>query len=332
MARCFAETSVGRVREHNEDNYYADPDGQFFCLADGMGGHAAGEVASLMATEVIRQVLGEGRDKLNDFTRTRDDDSRKTLVSLLEQAVRRAHQEILERGTREPDKEGMGTTLDVLLLAGGEAFVAHVGDSRTYLVRGGQVARITTDHTVAEILVLEGRLSADEARESPLKTILLNAVGVAGEMGVEVSSLRVSEGDRFLLCSDGLHDYFPDDAELGRLIAGGAPPEALREAVQAAYDRGGQDNITGLLVEIDADDATPQLKAVVPVDVPEGIWTDEPTAPVDLNKLLAEKKGKRDAKDHPKDHKDQAEHPPEPGAPDLGDEDTAERIRVDEKE
>jgi serine/threonine protein phosphatase PrpC len=243
-------SDVGMVREHNEDNAFADPQGMFFVVADGMGGHAAGEVASAMAVDEVRRALETARARAGEFAAAPTEEGRSQLVAVLEDAVRRAHQSVFERGGRETDKKGMGTTLDVLLLAGGEAFVAHVGDSRTYLLRGGNVAQVTTDHTVAEVLVIEGKLSPEEARLSPLRTILVNAIGVSPDVGVELAHLKLRRGDQLLLCSDGLHDYFPAESELAELLKDGGGQEGLRKLVDLAKDRGGHDNITGVLVEV----------------------------------------------------------------------------------
>jgi serine/threonine protein phosphatase PrpC len=238
------------VREHNEDSACADPDGMFFVVADGMGGHAAGEVASAMAVEEMTKALGAARAQIQSFTESPTEDARKALVSLLETSVQKAHQAVFERGGRESDKKGMGTTLDVVLVADGEAFVAHVGDSRTYLIRSGSVAQVTTDHTVAEVLVIEGKLTAEEARLSPLRTILINAIGVSADVGVELAHIRLRRGDRILLCSDGLHDYFPSDVELGDLLSEKDGAAGLERVVNMAKDRGGHDNITGVLIEV----------------------------------------------------------------------------------
>lgn len=243
-------TDVGVIRDHNEDAALADPEGDFFIVADGMGGHAAGEVASNMAVEAVRQALEESREDVARFARAPSDEGRRTLVSVLENAVRAAHQAVYERGTKESDKQGMGTTLDVVLVAGSEAFVAHVGDSRTYLLRDGRAAQITTDHTVAEVLVIEGKLSVEEAQISPLRTILVNAIGVAPDVGVEMAHVRLRKGDRVLLCSDGLHDYFPHEQEVSEHLGKENLEDALAEMVNLAKTRGGHDNITGVALEV----------------------------------------------------------------------------------
>jgi serine/threonine protein phosphatase PrpC len=243
-------TDVGVIRDHNEDTAYVDPDGDFFIVADGMGGHAAGEVASKMAVDAVAAALQGARKEVADFARAPSDVGRRALVSALENAVRQAHQSVYQRGVAESDKQGMGTTLDVVLVAGSEAFVAHVGDSRTYLVRDRRAAQITTDHTVAEVLVIEGKLSIEEAQISPLRTILVNAIGVAPDVGVEMAHVRLRTGDRLLVCSDGLHDYFPLEQEVSDYISENEPDQALSKMITVAKSRGGHDNITGIVLEV----------------------------------------------------------------------------------
>src|SRR5580658_3308509 len=127
-------TDVGVVRDHNEDSAFIAPDRGLFVVADGMGGHAAGEVASAMAVETVKNTLEASRGEIDAFRRQPSDGGRRQLVQLLQSAVLQAHQAVFQRGQAEPDKAGMGTTLDVVVVAGPEAFVAHVGDSRTYLI------------------------------------------------------------------------------------------------------------------------------------------------------------------------------------------------------
>lgn len=255
--RSARATDVGMVRDHNEDSLYVDPDSRFFIVADGMGGHAAGEVASAMAVEQVRDALLAASDNLDEFAAGPTDEGRRSVVGVLENAVRAAHQAVFSRGASETDKQGMGTTLDVLLITGTEAFVAHVGDSRTYLLRDGKAAQVTTDHTVAEVLVIEGKLSVEEAQASPLRTILVNAIGVSADVGVEMSHVRLRTGDRLLLCSDGLHDYFPSEDEIASHLLGGEPDAGLTEMVELAKQRGGHDNITGIVVEVLECEAAP---------------------------------------------------------------------------
>jgi serine/threonine protein phosphatase PrpC len=276
-------TDVGVVREHNEDSAYMEPTNGFFIVADGMGGHAAGEVASAMAVETVRKTLEAARKEIDSFQRAPTDTGRRGIVQLLQSAVLSAHQAVFQRGQHEADKAGMGTTLDVVLIAGPEAFVAHVGDSRTYLVRDGRSSQITTDHTVAEVLVIEGKLTIEEAQVSPLRTILVNAIGVSADVGVEMAHVTLKRGDRLLLCSDGLHDYFPVEEEIAQKLSTDAPGDALKDMVELAKTRGGHDNITGVAVQVtDVIEAIPDRldgEMTQPVDLPGSnpFASDEPT-------------------------------------------------------
>jgi len=272
-------TDVGIVREHNEDSAYMEPISGFFIVADGMGGHAAGEVASAMAVDTLEGA----RLEIDTFKRAPSDAGRRGIVQLLQSAVLSAHQAVFQRGQHEADKAGMGTTLDVVLIAGPEAFVAHVGDSRTYLVRDGRSSQITTDHTVAEVLVIEGKLTIEEAQVSPLRTILVNAIGVSADVGVEMAHVTLKRGDRLLLCSDGLHDYFPIEEEIAQKLSAPAPGDALKDMVELAKTRGGHDNITGVAVEvtevIEGISGSLDGDLTQPVDLPGGnpFASDEPT-------------------------------------------------------
>jgi serine/threonine protein phosphatase PrpC len=274
-------TDVGMVRDHNEDSAHMEPGSGFFIVADGMGGHAAGEVASAMAVETVKKTLEEAQPEILAFKKAPTDAGRRQLVQLLQQAVLQAHQAVYQRGQTESDKQGMGTTLDVVLVAGAEAFVAHVGDSRTYLVRDGRSSQITTDHTVAEVLVIEGKLTIEEAQVSPLRTILVNAIGVSADVGVEMAHVTLKRNDRLLLCSDGLHDYFPADDEIAQRLSADKPGEALAEMVELAKTRGGHDNITGVAVHVvEVVEAVPAQfgeDSTQPVDVGNPFSADEPT-------------------------------------------------------
>ena len=263
-------TDVGVVRDHNEDSAHVDPANRFFIVADGMGGHAAGEVASAMAVESVKKTLEGAGPLIDAFAARPDDTTRRALVQLLQGAVLSAHQSVFQRGARESDKAGMGTTLDVVLIAGREAFVAHVGDSRTYLIRNGKAAQLTTDHTVAEVLVIEGKLTIEEALVSPYRTVLVNAIGVAADVGVEMAHLQLREGDKLLVCSDGLHDYFLAEQELADMLGDGTPQTTLTAIVETAKERGGHDNITGVVVTV----------VELQDSVPGAIYKDE-TAPVE---------------------------------------------------
>ncbi len=244
-------TDVGLVRDNNEDSVYADPQHRFFAVADGMGGHAAGEIASSMAVDGVKSQLENTPEVIAEFIADPSAATRKQVLTMLDELVRETHSTIFRRGQRETDKYQMGTTLDVLLLAKNECFVAHVGDSRTYLFRQKQVEQITTDHTFAQALINQGELTKEEAQMTLANTTLLNAMGVSEDIGVEWAHFRLFEGDRVLMCSDGLHDYFPQDSEILDFVSSGNNVDiALRQLVETAKTRGGHDNITGILFEV----------------------------------------------------------------------------------
>ena len=250
--RAVLRTDVGVVRERNEDAAYVDPDGRFAVLADGMGGHSAGDVASNMAVDIVREVLEREVGDLRAFANAQPARRRRRVRNLLERAIRLANDAIRLRSKAEPDKRGMGTTLEVVVLLGGALFVAHVGDSRTYLVRDGAITQLTEDHTVAERMRRAGTWTDEEAAASPMRSALSSAVGVASGFVIDHADVVLETGDRVLLCSDGLYDYFSDD-ELAAGLA--ADPLDLDALIAQARDRGGHDNITGIV--LDHDDAAP---------------------------------------------------------------------------
>ncbi|MGH2546761.1 MAG: Stp1/IreP family PP2C-type Ser/Thr phosphatase, partial [Actinomycetota bacterium] len=222
-----ARTDVGRVREGNEDSYMVrEP---LFAVADGMGGHQGGEVASKLALDTLREA---------------------TDGAALAQAVQDANRAVFEQAGRDPELAGMGTTLTAFLADGDTLRLAHVGDSRAYLLRDGVLQRITTDHTVVEGLVEKGELTAQEATIHPQRSILTRAIGVDGEVQVDQASIQARPGDRLLLCSDGLTGMV-DEADIQRILEENVDPQAAAEAlVDAANEAGGQDNITAVVVDV----------------------------------------------------------------------------------
>jgi len=243
-----ARTDRGRKRSSNEDAFSLRADLGFFALADGMGGHAAGEVASQMAVDrVTEEFLAAGSDAL----------AADALESALVAATHRANAAIFERGERELDKAGMGTTLTTLGLVPAERAyrVAQVGDSRAYRLRADTLVQLTTDHTWVQQQVQLGRLSPGLARRHPFANIVTRALGIRDEIDVDIVRGELQPGDVFLLCSDGLTGMV-DDAEIGEILASSAAPEAAATAlVDAANVAGGQDNITAIVVSILGDRA-----------------------------------------------------------------------------
>src|SRR5687767_8388226 len=246
----WAATDVGRQREHNEDNFLIDKKLRLFVVADGMGGHAAGEVASSIAVHEVRDVLSQNRDLVEKFDSADPTVQAVDLLQILEHAVQQACGAIFKRAQVEQEKRGMGTTCSILLVAGppglARGFIAHVGDSRIYLVRQGQTHQLTEDHSLMNELIRRGKVKAEDIDNSPYKqykNAVTRAVGVYESVEVETFDLDVLPGDNFLLCTDGMYAYLKDD-ELPALIAAENVNDVPKELIDKANAGGGHDNIT----------------------------------------------------------------------------------------
>lgn len=231
--RVYQATDVGRVRSMNEDSVLSfEPN--TYLVADGMGGHAAGEVASHILVETVQKTLLEQSAPWKEQE--------------LAQAIRQANEAILDKVREYPEYRGMGTTATLLHFHEGRAYYAHVGDSRLYLVRGGSLLQVTRDHSYVEELVAQGSITHEEARTHPRRNLLTRAVGVQSELAIDMGSFAAESGDRFLLCTDGLTNMVPDEEILQEMQTDGNPAEIL---LQKALDAGGTDNITILSVVYD---------------------------------------------------------------------------------
>lgn len=254
--RFFAATDVGRVRDHNEDNFLVDKKLSLFMVADGMGGHAAGEVASAIAVRTIHEEIKRERELLTDYINGARGASRVTnndIRALLEHAVQRACLRIHEEAESDPAKRGMGTTLSALLVLGTRGFVAHVGDSRIYLLRGGKIQQVTEDHTVLNELLKRGKLTREQIDKVGHKNAITRAVGVYERVDVDTVSIELISGDTFLLASDGLTGYLDEAEELVPHLSEEDGDAAAKELIELANGRGGKDNITVVLVKIVGD-------------------------------------------------------------------------------
>ncbi|HEU4534436.1 MAG TPA: protein phosphatase 2C domain-containing protein, partial [Polyangiaceae bacterium] len=211
--RFYAATDVGRVRTLNEDNYLIDRKLGLFVVADGMGGHAAGEIASALAVRTIHEEVRRERallERLDAADRPKGAtlNGAREVLQLLEHSVQRASAVVHAEAVADQAKRGMGTTVSAMLLVGNVGFIAHVGDSRVYLVRGGKANQVTDDHTVYNELVKRGRLTRDQIERVAQKNAIVRAVGVYERVEVDTLVIETIPGDSFLLCSDGLHGYF----------------------------------------------------------------------------------------------------------------------------
>ncbi len=229
-----AETSIGRVRDTNEDAFWADKG--LLVVCDGMGGHQAGEVASAMAVNSIRSYPFQFQDSAAE----------------VREAILKAHAEIAKAAAQDPAMHGMGTTVTMALCIdapdGAEVVVGHVGDSRCYAYVNGELCRITNDHSVVGELTRQGTISPEEAVLHPQRHVLSQALGI-GEVEVEVHRVFLPSGARILLCSDGLTDVL-SDAEIKQQIAKAVPQEAAKNLVALANAHGGRDNITVIVAQV----------------------------------------------------------------------------------
>jgi len=238
------------VRDHNEDNFLVDKNMNLFVVADGMGGHAAGEVASGIAVKTMRDVVSQNKDLLDAYKEGSQIASKKDVANLLEHAVHKACEEIYSIGERDPEKRGMGTTLSALLVINQDGFIAHVGDSRIYLQRANRVIQLSEDHSLINELIKRGKLTAATAEDSPYKNAVTRAVGVYESVEVDTMDFDVLPGDQFLLASDGLTGYLKEAEIPGILTLSSAIKEIPQKFIDLANDRGGKDNITCIIVRI----------------------------------------------------------------------------------
>jgi serine/threonine protein phosphatase PrpC len=241
ILRSAARTDVGRKRRTNEDCYAIAAELGYFVVADGMGGHRAGQLASRLAAEAAVGALEalEG--------------SAATLTEKLRCTIAAANREIYVAAQAKPEFSGMGTTVVSLLAAEGRVALAHVGDSRAYLIRGGRIRQLTDDHSVVGELVRRREITESAARKHPHRHVLTRAVGVRREVAPDLAELTSSPGDLFVLCSDGLTGLVHDEEIAEAVNAGTDLDEICAQLVDLANERGGKDNITVVLVRHEKD-------------------------------------------------------------------------------
>jgi len=242
-------TDLGRKRRTNEDAFFMDDELGLYIVADGMGGHAAGEVASREAIDTLYGMVKRGIGKLRKLADPVSEQDAQAACRLMESAVQAATYFVYSIAEIDRDKTGMGTTISALLVSGDHAVTAQVGDSRIYLVRSGTVEQLTEDHTLIAWQLKQGLITPQEAEKSPHKNVITRAVGNRDYVQVDTKCVALAPGVRFLLCSDGLHGYLKDADIPGVVGLGG--PASVKRFVDLANERGGKDNITAVLVEID---------------------------------------------------------------------------------
>ena len=242
-------THVGRQRQHNEDSFLVEEGAKLFLVADGMGGHAAGEIASRIAVDSISEFILHTKEDDGTWPHAYDEQYKRSTNRLMA-AVRLANTRVLEAMRKDARLRGMGTTVVACLADDTTMSIAHVGDSRAYLIRDKQLSRITNDHSWVFEQVQAGMLTEAEAEKHPLRNVITRALGGALQVTPDAQEIEIREGDVYLLCSDGLTGMVPED-EILRLVTStnGDIDKACQELIDAANERGGLDNVTAILVK-----------------------------------------------------------------------------------
>jgi len=245
----WGASDVGRKRHHNEDSLLCNNELSLFAVADGMGGHLGGERASRMAVEILEREIEKARSEglLTIPNGELPPGEPHPIRALLRRAVIEADRSIYEVAMQNPALAGMGTTLTVLLFVGNQLHMGHVGDSRAYLYRDGRARQLTEDHSWIQEQVRAGLISAEEAKESRFRNIITRSVGFEPSVEPDLAALSVQSGDCFVVCSDGLSNYLSSD-ELGQVLTGHFYRDVANVFVDLANDRGGDDNVTCLVV------------------------------------------------------------------------------------
>ena len=233
--KAYFRSHVGLVREQNEDTVLTDEQNGLYILADGMGGHQAGEVASLMAATTLRDALA----------------GQEPSVDKLMRGFRRANDVVYEQSLSDSQYSGMGTTMTALWDDGDYLLLGHVGDSRAYVFEDGKLRQVSVDHSMVGEMVRSGAITEAQARVHPYRNVITRAVGTENTVRTDVMELPKMEGAKWLLCSDGLTDMV-EDAEIADTLRGYEPAAAVDHLIELALLHGGKDNVSVLLLEVDA--------------------------------------------------------------------------------
>ncbi len=250
-----AATDVGRKRSVNEDAYFRDDEMGFYVVADGVGGHNKGEIASRETIDQLKMWVYGARhelDRLVDRCDKGDGEANWDIRRLLESGVQSACYMVFGMAELDPEKRGMSTTCSALLVRGGYAFAAHVGDSRVYRIRRRSALQITEDHTLINYKLKHGLMTKEEAERASGKNVITRAVGHKDYVQIDTADVDVAVGDRFVMCTDGLHGYLKDDQEIVELCAEDALDAGAGACISLANQRGGRDNTTVVVVEVQA--------------------------------------------------------------------------------
>mgnify|MGYP001227368447 FL=1 len=256
MIHFHALTHAGKVRSNNEDAMFADGESGIFVVADGVGGRAAGEVASRLTIETFQKAVPALKTVLNGYTKEPAWEKRNDVLTQLEAVCQEASKQVYDESERL-GRRGMTTTIVVMAVASGTAFLLHVGDSRAYLIRDGLIQQLTEDHSMVNELVRSGQMTYAEAKKSQYRNVITRAVGLYPNVQADVMSIDILAGDRVVLCSDGLSDPVAP-AEIESIGCQNDIKTATDRLLEAALTAGAPDNVTVMVVE---PEATPQAEA-----------------------------------------------------------------------
>jgi len=235
----FGKTDIGLKRKNNEDAFVVSPELDFCLAADGMGGAAAGEIASQIFADTTQEIFTGNTDR-----------SQKEVLYRIQKAFSAANEKIIEDIIQNASHKGMGCTAELLAFSDEGFIVGHIGDSRTYRLRKGRLEQLTQDHTIVQQQFEEGLISADQIKQHPLRNVIFRAVGIKEELALDLIIGKIFEEDIFLLCSDGLTDMIPDEQILEILCSDSDIPRKAKELIEEAKVAGGIDNITVVLAAI----------------------------------------------------------------------------------
>jgi len=246
------QTDIGRQRDHNENACLIDPDLGLYIVCDGMNGHAAREIASQKTTRLVQTSLRRQRAVLSNYVNSPTFEQRTQVLQLVEGAVQEACAHVYAMGQSDPLKKGMGTTIAMLLTLGEAAVIAHAGDSRVYLIRDHQAHQLTEDHSLVWHMLKTGRLTSEEAAHWPYSNVITRSVGTKPTVRVDTLFVECMAHDRFLLCSDGFHNYLRCEEELAQMSVHLPLEDLVTACIAMANAGGGSDNITVVAVQVEA--------------------------------------------------------------------------------
>lgn len=235
-------TDIGLVREKNQDSIYSSNESDFpiFIIADGMGGHKAGEIASKDAINIIKNVFLKHREKLIN---------KKNIFEVIEESIRIANETIYEKSLNLIEYKGMGTTISLCYIYKSHIYIGHVGDSRIYKIKDHGIKQVTEDHSLINELIKTGKISEEEAKHHPQKNVIMRAVGTSKEIEIDISEVKFKKGEKLLLCSDGLSNMLSEEEMLGILKMNSSLENIGEKLINMAKENGGYDNVSLILIE-----------------------------------------------------------------------------------